>query len=73
MEISFFASPPTPLQLEMGALLPGFMGVRWAKHFVWVFPLSHERELPSPCRGRVGDGALVAKWQKQLLQVSTPK
>ena len=40
--MSFFASPPTPLQLERGALLPGFMGVYRAKRFVWIFPLNHE-------------------------------
>ncbi len=54
----------TPLQLEREALLPGFMRVRLAERFVWVFALSHEKELPSPCRGRVGNGALAAKWLK---------
>jgi hypothetical protein len=73
MENFFFASPPTPLQLERGALLPGFMGVRQAERFVWVLPLFHERDLPSPRRGRVGDGALAAKRLKQLLKALAPK
>jgi len=34
----FYASPPTPLQLERGALLPGFLGVYQAERFVWFFP-----------------------------------
>jgi hypothetical protein len=40
--MSFFASPPTPLQLERGALLSGFAGVYRVKRFVWVFMLNHE-------------------------------
>jgi hypothetical protein len=34
---SFFSSPPAPLQLERGALLLGFVGVRQAACFVWFY------------------------------------
>jgi len=34
MENFFFASPPTPLQLERGALLPGCLVFCQAKHSV---------------------------------------
>jgi hypothetical protein len=73
MENFLFTSPPTPLQLERGALLTGFTGVRRAARFVWVLPLFHERELPSPRRGKIGDGALAAKRLKLMLKALAPK
>ena len=35
-EFFLFTSPPTPLQLERGAQLPGFIRVRQAERFVWI-------------------------------------
>jgi hypothetical protein len=73
MENFFFLPHPRPLQLERGALPSGLTGAHQAERFVWVFPLSQESELPSPCRGRVGDGALAAKDMKLSIQELTPK
>ena len=60
-EITFFVSPRLLDQLERGALLRSSWIVCQAKRFAWVLSLCHEEELPSPCRGRVGDGAMVGR------------
>ena len=54
----FLTSPPAPLQLEMGALLQNAKRVCEMVCFVYFLPQCQERELPSPCRGRAGDGAI---------------